>query len=386
MPHTTNNIANLLASISLMKIFNRVVKIRRAGGFECGRMQQEHIIDVRKSLDNWITQLPQHLQLDSLDPNMKSFRGAVHLQLNYHFILIYMGRASLLRAIQQHLRRSRAGARQGDDSPPAAQEENTSNDFEQTLIRDCVASAFKMIQRLDYLHQAGRLSRYSFTDMNCCSTAALIIMIHEITQSHPLYQSSIDTAIRAMGHMATGCENAKQGFTLLRRMQRVIAALQSKLKNKKAENAEGVTGAEATVASGYQEWEKWLASNSGSVTSSSPRGLPSTSPGMHEAYQRAHDLPDMVTAAGASSEPYSQWMGHTMGMAGHSHDAATAPQLMQSQLHDTFDIQDAFNAAWPDSLESLGLNGFQDFIFANLQQLFDIFSPGGYLSVVDWQR
>ncbi|KAJ4252309.1 hypothetical protein NW762_010906 [Fusarium torreyae] len=302
-------------------------RIAKATGFQHDT-QENAVYEIRKNLDDWADGLPQRLKLDNLSPDMKSFRGAVHLHMNHSQILIYMGRLSLLRRLQKHLK----------DQSSGIQAEELS-DSEASLIRDCVSAAFKIIQLINYLHENGRLARFSFTDLNCCSIAALIIMIHELIQQHPLYRSSMETVMRAMTHMATGCSNAKQGLKLIKDLERVTALLKSKMTRNREKDCV------ADNATGYDEWENWVASK-GEIVQSSSGVL--TSPDA-ESLQSHLDL----------GQP-SELNGHT-GEAIES-EAYVSYDFLDDQ-HGGDGMQSAFYSVWPDNLGSLGLSVFEDFTF-----------------------
>lgn len=255
---------------------------------------------------------------------MKSFRGAVHLHMSHNQILIYMGRGSLLQHVQKHLK--------GEPRPAEP------SSHEASLIQDCVSSAFKIIQLINYLYENGKLARFSFTDLNCCSTAALIIMIHELVRQHPLYRSSMEIAMQAMTYMATGCGNAKQGLKLITELQRVISALKSRMTREKEKSAHT-----DSPAVGYDEWERWVCLGTTTVAS-----VPETP----------------VLLAGAASGK-GVGPGSAPSADGPPVDAQDLGACFPyEQLQDPLEsngVQNAFYSVWPDNLDSLGLGVFEDF-------------------------
>ncbi|KAL1862443.1 hypothetical protein VTK73DRAFT_6884 [Phialemonium thermophilum] len=276
---------------------------------------------------------------------MKSFRGAVHLHMNWNQIIIYMGRRALLRHVQRHLSRRHRHAR--DSSSVPNQEDAGSSPSaaattcEATLIRECVAAAIRIIQLVNYLWETGKLARFSFTDLNCCSTATLIVMVHEIAQQHPLYSSSVETAMQAMSHMATGCRNAKEGLRLIRHLQRVITALKSEM----AHDERGTDG----QMHGYREWERWMALRDDNAASSSVAATPSVRPTAGEARMKQGEYMVGEDFHGASSA---------------SVDSGLMPVSSLEEMSGTVGTeQSVFMGPWTDNLDSLGLSGFEDFTF-----------------------
>ncbi|KAJ6439262.1 Required for meiotic nuclear division protein 1 [Purpureocillium lavendulum] len=251
LPQSENNVANLQASISLTRIFNQVVRVGRTVGFG-NDIGENTITTIRRTLDDWVERLPQQLKLESLSPDMKSFRGAVHLHMNWNQIVIFMGRKSLLRQFRRCLSR-RHDISQAESSPlPALNDEGPITALEARLIQDCVSAAVKIIHLIDYLWKMGKLARFSFTDYNCCSMATLIIMVHEIAVQQPLYPLYLETAMQAMTHMATGCHNAGQALKLIQHLQRVFAGLKNKEPQERRSNHVGDN------VSAFREWEREL--------------------------------------------------------------------------------------------------------------------------------
>lgn len=263
--------------------------------------------------------------------------------MSYYQIIIYMGRRSLLRNVHRHLNKQhRTTNGESDNSPPTERDSPSSTESQTTaLMRDCVSSAFKIIELINYMWINDRLARFSFTDLNCCSTAAIIIMTSEIIQKHPMYRASIETATQAMAHMATGCQNAKQGYKLIQHLKGVMSALQNRDTRQSYD-----TETEDPLRDEYREWKEWLGLKEGSGASTSP--LTHTPPARGPTF---HVPPADLEVVSGSVEG-SQ-------LDGGSRD--TTFNLYQQQDQNT-ELPDTFYM-WPENLDSLGLNGFEDFEF-----------------------
>ncbi|KAL2864337.1 transcription factor domain-containing protein [Aspergillus lucknowensis] len=339
LPHSEDNIINLQASIALTRIFNNVVRISKTHGFENEAASEGSATRIKESLNEWSRDLPPRLQLDKLSPDMKSFRGGVHLHMTRNLIMIYMGRNSLLRHIQKSLQIQKDTsntAHSGSGTDSNVDTETSPTGYEASLVRDCVSAAFEVIQLVRYLKENNKLARFSFTDQNCCSTAALIIMTHELVHEHPFYESSMETAMQAMAHMATGCQNAKQALGLIERLQRVIAAMKMSQATQRMNSHEP----ESVENLGYREWESWMAAKGGQGT-----------------LARGQEL----------------FLDQTMGQSSRSTSYAGRGEVNDSvdfalldDMHQSGGAEGAFYSVWPDNLDSLGLGGFEDFTFPTL--------------------
>ncbi|KAJ5612216.1 hypothetical protein N7510_005410 [Penicillium lagena] len=205
--------------------------------------------------------LPTQLQPSNLDPGTKIFRGAVHLHMSYHQIFIFMGRPSLLRLIQMHLYGVRAAA-----SQPLLQ---VSSPADESLSRACVSAAYRMVDCIRYLAESHRLACYSYTDFNNCISAAIIIIINEIVDSHPCYHSAISVIIRSMEFLASGARNAKQGLRLIQNLRVIMTTIKSKWQSTPVAVSSNADG------SGYEEWQTCM-EESDHLTSNRSSGSYST--------------------------------------------------------------------------------------------------------------
>ena len=261
LPETDDNAAHLRANIGLTQIFNPVVRTANAMDF-AEKAAAPRVAEAKRDLESWLQHLPPKLQLNNLRPDAKSFRGAVHLHMSYNQIIVYMGRAVLLRRIQRHLRpdQTPSPAKQGDDARSVSERE-------EMLSRDCVAAAYKMVDLVRFLSECKKLARFSFNDMNSCSIAAIIVIVHEVLRPHPLYSSAISIVMTAMKYMSTGCQNAKHALRLIQNLQAVVAAtLKTRERHETTfEPPQGPQSLLAQPSTGYQQWENWI-SEAGMVT------------------------------------------------------------------------------------------------------------------------
>ncbi|KAH8655840.1 fungal-specific transcription factor domain-containing protein [Xylariales sp. PMI_506] len=419
LPIGDNNLANLQADIALTKIFNNVVWVRKTVGFE-STDAGSYIDAIKRSLTGWLDDLPWHLQLSNLDPDMQSFRGAVQLHMSYNLIIIHMGRKCLLNHIQQHLQghydqsngsqtHPKARRHRGSDEIPmtpvhgptdrprySSHSRNSPgrgtigndqlpqmNKMEKALIRDCVSAAFEIIKLVSYLSETGKLARCSFADLSCCGTAGIIIMIHDIIKHHPLYRSSMQTMLNAMEHMAAGCHKACNSLGLIQQLRTVITEVKRKMAAASAatQKKQGDTedrnyeashenpGLKIPTEVGYQDWRRWMAM----------RGADDSSASEIWTDQYAIQTPDhsLVGVTGhvnrnppgseiGASRPSAEVVRHAEQEFSDGDDVAAmgGPHLEFAPGYPGTEGQVQYNTyTWPANLSSLGLSGFEDLEF-----------------------
>ncbi len=311
------------------------------------------ILEIRNSLDQWVTQLPSTLQINNLTPDQKSFRGAVHLHMNYNQIIIYMGRTALLRRIQAHLHRIRDEAH-GTAAPEAAGDKGR-YEAEERLSRDCVNAAYRIIDYIRYLFELKRLARFSFTDFHCCTSAAIIIMIHEVIQRHPRFNLHMAGILKCMQFMASGCENARISLKVIENIHSMTAAIKDKhppppMGDEQQPVGETEDQPQQPHRTGYEQWETWMA-EAGNWSISS---------------RKQSD----VSRLAAATENVNEWRVETVPAIDYADDDATPLPTFNPMFRPDAPrygpptLPNGLVYNWPDDLNSLGLIAFEGLEFA----------------------
>lgn len=315
----------------------------------------DKVLEIQNELSRWLSQLPARLQLGNLHPEQKSFRGAVHLHMNSNQITIYMGRTALLRRIQRYLHHLRDDGSSEDGksrNPPESDETGSRDDSDLRLSRDCVAAAYRIVDLIRHLYDVGKLARFSFTDMNCCSTAAIIVMIHEIMHRHPLFNTSMSAILQAMRFMASGCQNARHALTMAQDLLAMTTTIKNKYPEPPTDGGDREPAGEeegrhrSGPVEGYEQWETWMAEAENWAVGSS----------------RQSDASRLAMSCGADAN----WEMDTSG--GY---ALAQPELVgfTPLVENGFGqagMQTGLTYSWPDDLNSLGLSGFGGFDFLNI--------------------
>ncbi|CAL5869009.1 uncharacterized protein PFLUO_LOCUS3237 [Penicillium psychrofluorescens] len=165
-----------------------------------------------------------------------------------------------------------------------------------------------------YLAESHRLARYSYTDFNYCTSAAIIVIINEIVDSHPCYHSAISVILRSMEFLASGARNAKKCLRLIQNLRALIATI------KRERPLTSLAVSSNTDVSGYEKWEHWMAEAVDRASGSSF--------GSNSTYNANSGLLDSNESGSAQSNPTRN--DHYQG----------AP--MESTQYRNLDVQDGF--------------------------------------------
>ncbi|KAL2417681.1 putative transcriptional regulatory protein C3C7.04 [Exophiala dermatitidis] len=167
-------------------------------------------------LGSWKQALPVHLSLLS---DEKSLRSNAHLDLMYNMIWVRLGRSALLPLARMRLQSSRA-TNEASVNPDAAETAT------ERVISKCLDAATRILDIIALLHSRNRLAKFSFTDLNACSSAIIILLLGGLfypwnPETSP-GSSTISKGIEAMRFLATGTRLAGDALSLVERFQTTV--------------------------------------------------------------------------------------------------------------------------------------------------------------------
>ncbi|KAI8241160.1 putative transcriptional regulatory protein, partial [Colletotrichum sp. SAR 10_96] len=125
-----------------------------------------------EALKSWKRSLPPPLKLQNIHPKSPGYRAVFHLHLNYYFAWIDVGKVSVVTVVRARLRALFCPA----DPPPAP-----SAAVEQAADA-CIRAAKKMLELFEGLSRSGNMARFSFTDLQGCSIATIVVLLAGILQ------------------------------------------------------------------------------------------------------------------------------------------------------------------------------------------------------------
>ncbi|KAH0427126.1 hypothetical protein CcaCcLH18_09873 [Colletotrichum camelliae] len=202
-----------------------------------------------EALKSWKRSLPAPLKLQNIHPKSPGYRAVFHLHLNYYFAWIDMGKVSVVTVVRARLRALFCPA----DPPPTI-----SADVEKAADA-CIRAAKKMLELFEGLSRSGNMARFSFTDLQGCSIATIVVLLAGILQRDSGYDGRVAFGLDCLRRMAGG-GNATAGMGV-----RFVEALRSitdeargrLLRVQRKEGGSPLRVDERTT--GYGDWAEWLA-------------------------------------------------------------------------------------------------------------------------------
>lgn len=261
-------------------------------------------------------------------------------------VIIHMGRAALLRRIQRRLYCEKPWAATAQTTMDTEQLDPST---EEKLACECVMAAYRIIDLLRFLSLSKKLARYSFTDINCCSSAAIIVIINEIICPDPTYDSALSSILHCLQHMSSGCQNARHGLRLVQNLLALVAVAMGRNKSLTSQsNVPKGSEPEFGHGSGYMEWEIWL-----KETEISSVGA-----------QRSSRNNDLVPA----EQGMQAWQEHPTIVQNQSgfRDQAISMTTTAGYTGNLFSLsqpESDMSYTWPDNLNFLGLSAFEGLEF-----------------------
>ncbi|KAF3809759.1 putative transcriptional regulatory protein C3C7.04 [Colletotrichum gloeosporioides] len=200
-----------------------------------------------EALKSWKRSLPPPLKLQNIYPKSPGYRAVFHLHLNYYFAWIDMGKVSVVTVVRARLRALFCPS----DPPPAP-----SAAVEQAADA-CIRAAKKMLELFEGLSRSGNMARFSFTDLQGCSIATIVVLLAGILQRDAGYDGRVAFGLDCLRRMAGGGNaTAGMGVRFVEALRGITDEARGRLlRVQRTETAPSVEGR----TTGYGDWAEWLA-------------------------------------------------------------------------------------------------------------------------------
>ncbi|KAF5500220.1 putative transcriptional regulatory protein [Colletotrichum siamense] len=200
-----------------------------------------------EALKSWKRSLPPPLKLQNIHPKSPGYRAVFHLHLNYYFAWIDMGKVSVVTVVRARLRALFCPA----DPPPAP-----SAAVEQAADA-CIRAAKKMLELFEGLSRSGNMARFSFTDLQGCSIATIVVLLAGILQRDAGYDGRVAFGLDCLRRMAGGGNaTAGMGVRFVEALRGITDEARGRLL--RVQRTERVPRVEERMT-GYGDWAEWLA-------------------------------------------------------------------------------------------------------------------------------
>ncbi|KAH9907424.1 fungal-specific transcription factor domain-containing protein [Xylariomycetidae sp. FL2044] len=236
-----NNVEHQIANAKLVKLLDRVADI-------AGRPDPHKNFDqLRVELKQWKHSLSPRLRLEFTPPSSSEYRANFHLSLNYYLTWVTMGRISLVQVVKSRLRYHF----QQEPEPMDIDEDLES------LSTSCVKAAYKILGLFEELLRSGNLARFSFVDVQGCSSATIISLLAGILERSSSYEKKINFGLDCLRMMVEGNVAAKTGLGFVEALQTITNEAWEKLQQTSTYKEQVVAQAPAP-SSPYHEWIDWM--------------------------------------------------------------------------------------------------------------------------------
>ncbi|KAL0939983.1 C6 zinc finger domain protein [Colletotrichum truncatum] len=238
-----DNVQHQVANAQLVQILDRL-----------SEPAQSELMRLEKELKDWKRSLPESLKLQNTDPKSPSYRAVFHLHLNYHFAWIDMGKVSVVTLVRARLRTVFCP----DEEAP-----QISTDVEKAA-EACIKAAKKMLALFEGLSQSGNMARFSFTDLQGCSIATIIVLLSGILERDSGYEGRVAFGLDCLRRMAGGGNStASMGVRFVEALQSITNEARAKYLDVQSGREGQIPPIPTTTPRGYGQWAEWIAATGG---------------------------------------------------------------------------------------------------------------------------
>ncbi|KAF9874192.1 hypothetical protein CkaCkLH20_08175 [Colletotrichum karsti] len=204
------------------------------------------------SLKSWKRSLPASLKLQNTNPSSPSYRAVFHLHLNYYFARIDMGKVPVVTVVRARLR----ALFRPDETPPQP------TPAIQNAADACIGAAKKMLELFEGLSRSGNMARFSFTDLQGCSIATIVVLLAGILDRDSGYEGRVAFGLDCLRRMAGGGNaTAGMGVRFVEALRGITEEARAKLLRSQGDGGGG--GGRLDLkdgrAAGYGQWAEWIA-------------------------------------------------------------------------------------------------------------------------------
>ncbi|QKX61708.1 uncharacterized protein TRUGW13939_08863 [Talaromyces rugulosus] len=267
----SSNLSNFTAAIILTNHLTKASEAMRSLR-RCQRSKKKKYLRQLAAtcdrLSSWWDSLPTETHCRDLAPDGPFFRCNVHLEIYYTTTLIYMGRPFIISL-----------ASSGSLNPDSGLTIHELPDIVNTLRRDSLHAALRVIELCQLLQDYVGLARVSYTEFSGCRVALLALIAHSINEPASRISSALAQGMGLIRQMCSGLESARSEVAVIEALERARQRLHSHTVAEQRGTREATTGYDQ-----FKEWAKlWQGDGSDIVSTNldapfeqrSPNSVPS---------------------------------------------------------------------------------------------------------------
>ncbi|KXG50186.1 Transcription factor [Penicillium griseofulvum] len=229
--------ATIVLTNHLAKAADAMRSLRR-----CQRARKKKYIRrlaaTRDQLSAWWESLPTETHCRDLNPTGTYFRCNVHLEIYYTTTLIYMGRPFII-----------SQATPGSFNLDSVSTVHEVSDIVNTLRRDSLHAALRVIELCQLLQDTVGLARVSYTEFNGCRVALLALIAHSINEPTTRISSVLTQGMGLIRQICPGLESARSEVAVIEALERARQRLHNYTMAEQSGETDHTTG--------YDQFTEW---------------------------------------------------------------------------------------------------------------------------------
>ncbi|KAF9891122.1 hypothetical protein FE257_005058 [Aspergillus nanangensis] len=239
-----DNLGLQIAYMQLVKILDQISEPEVGGTSDELALHAKYESDLK----DWKGSLPLEFRLQDIDPEDSRYRAVFHLYLNYHYVRIAIGKASLVSIVRARLRSRTIGTQ-----PPQI------SSMARNLARSCAKAARKLLGLFETMSMSRKITRFSFTDFQGCSIATIVTLLDGILERDSGYEARVESGLDRLRQMAIGNTTAKMGVRFVEAIQLITNEAREKVTRSEFAAERTLQGGGASSStSDYSQWVMWL--------------------------------------------------------------------------------------------------------------------------------
>ncbi|KAE8155145.1 fungal-specific transcription factor domain-containing protein [Aspergillus avenaceus] len=247
----TSSIVSIQLTNFLEDFFHELCRLRQADSKTVPSILS-NLLAKKQVMSQWWDSLTQGV----LDDKRRHDRVALHLQLEYCLVNMFIGRSFLFKAESPHLKRkqsSRSRPKQCSHDPSTNSEGTESQRCRaRDLVSACIESAKQALEVCRQIRDEGPgLSRASYIEYSSCRASLLVLIAYAIQNRSNELREQLQTGLDMIREMAAAGDSARSEVALIEALERALSRLH------KEPHASQPSDVHSGALSEYNAFKQW---------------------------------------------------------------------------------------------------------------------------------
>ncbi|EED23989.1 fungal specific transcription factor, putative [Talaromyces stipitatus ATCC 10500] len=220
-----------------------------------------HLMMKKNELEEWWAMLPSEV-LDGRSQSSTEFRSAMHVQLEYCLLRMFLGRPFLLSRVESSPEHTCSEDGRERRSPTERIQKQKSD--RKGLVDCCIGSAKQVLDICRTLrYNEPGLARASYIEYSSCRAALLVLIAYSIQNQSNQSRQHLRDGIDMIREMSTSGDSARSEVRLIEMLERAVVRLHV-FNPQRHRDGETTFSDQMTSVSGYESLKHWEAVRKGS--------------------------------------------------------------------------------------------------------------------------